>query len=67
MNKQELDKETLLKNCDWNGNKLDISSIHPKNIYPLMQAGFILSIDDEDSGRNSFYILTDKGAEVLGS
>ena len=65
MNKQQIDLVTLLKTVEFHNGKLDTETIHPKNIFPLMQAGYILSIDDEDSGRNSFYLLTEKGAEVL--
>jgi len=63
---REIDTETLLRNCDWINSRLDMTSIHPKNIWPLLAMGYIEDCDPED-GENVFYTLTQAGAKILNN
>lgn len=58
-----MDLIKILNSIDFIDGRVDLLSVHPNNLFKLVDAGYIDRIDPGD-GELIFYVLTRKGAET---
>ena len=58
------DFKTILDTVDFHSNRLDLNSIHKKNLKLLLEYNYVEAVDEMDGSPN-FYILTQKGSNLI--